>query len=102
MSDRKSDVLQGVLDLMVLKTLYSMGPLHGLGIAHRIEQVSAGALDLNEGAVYTALLRLQQPGWITSKCGRARTIGVRVSTRSQGRARNSWSVRRRTGNASRA
>jgi transcriptional regulator len=65
----KSEVLQGTLDLMVLKTLYAMGPLHGFGIARRIEQVSNGVLDLNDGTVYTALLRLQQHGWIASKWG---------------------------------
>lgn len=69
MGDQKSDVLQGTLDLMVMKTLYAMGPLHGFGIARRIEQVSDGVLDLNEGTVYTALLRLQQQGWIASKWG---------------------------------
>src|SRR5579871_3784984 len=68
-SDGKSEVLQGTLDLMVLKTLYAMGPLHGFGIARRIEQVSDGVLDLNEGTVYTALLRLQQQGWISSTWG---------------------------------
>jgi hypothetical protein len=55
MGEGKSEVLQGTLDLMVLKTLYAMGPLHGFGIARRIEQVSDGVLDLNEGTVYTAL-----------------------------------------------
>jgi len=65
----KSEVLQGTLDLMVLKTLHAMGRQHGFGIARRIEQVSNGVLDLNEGTVYTALLRLQQQGWITSKWG---------------------------------
>lgn len=69
MGDEKSEVLQGTLDLMVLKTLYAMGPLHGFGIARRIEQVSEGVLDLNEGTVYTALLRLQQQGSIVSKWG---------------------------------
>jgi transcriptional regulator len=69
MGDQRSDVLQGTLDLMVLKTLSAMGPLHGFGIARRIEQVSDGVLDLNEGTVYTALLRLQQQGWITSEWG---------------------------------
>jgi PadR family transcriptional regulator, regulatory protein PadR len=67
--DDKSEVLQGTLDLMVLKTLYAMGPLHGFGIARRIEQISDGILNLNEGTVYTALLRLQQEGWIVSKWG---------------------------------
>ena len=69
MGNDKSEVLQGTLDLMVLKTLHAMGRLHGFGIARRIEQVSNGVLDLNEGTVYTALLRLQQQGWITSKWG---------------------------------
>jgi transcriptional regulator len=69
MSEGKSEVLQGTLDLMVMRTLYAMGPRHGFGIARRIEQVSDGVLDLNEGTVYTALLRLQQRGWIVSKWG---------------------------------
>jgi len=69
MGEGKSEVLQGTLDLMVLKTLHAMGPLHGFGIARRIEQVSDGVLDLNEGTVYTALLRQQQQGWIASKWG---------------------------------
>ena len=68
-SDKKSDVLQGTLDLMVLKTLHAMGPLHGFGIARRIEQLSEDVLQLNEGTVYTSLLRLQQQGWIDSKWG---------------------------------
>jgi transcriptional regulator len=65
----KSDVLQGTLDLMVLKTLESMGPLHGYGIARRIEQVSGNALTLNQGTIYPALLRLEQRGWIKSAWG---------------------------------
>src|ERR1700688_2289302 len=69
MGDKKSDVFQGTLDLMVLKTLHSMGPLHGFGIARRIEQLSENVLQLNEGTVYTSLLRLQQQGWIESKWG---------------------------------
>ena len=67
--DKKSDVLQGTLDLMILKTLYALGPQHGFGIARRIEQVSEDVLQLNEGTVYTSLLRLQQQGWIVSKWG---------------------------------
>ncbi len=66
---KKSDVLQGTLDLMVLKTLEAMGPLHGYGIARRIEQVSEDVLRLNEGTVYTSLIRLQQQDWITSAWG---------------------------------
>lgn len=69
MGDKKSDVLQGTLDLMVLKTLHALGPLHGFGIARRIEQLSDDILQLNEGTVYTALLRLQQQGWIDSEWG---------------------------------
>jgi PadR family transcriptional regulator, regulatory protein PadR len=69
MGETKSDVLQGTLDLMVLKTLESMGPLHGYGIARRIEQVSDNALSLNQGTIYPALLRLEQRGWINSEWG---------------------------------
>jgi PadR family transcriptional regulator PadR len=65
----KSEVLQGTLDLMVLKTLQALGPLHGYGIARRIEQLSDAVLHLNEGTVYTSLLRLQQQGWISSDWG---------------------------------
>jgi PadR family transcriptional regulator PadR len=66
---KKSEVLQGTLDLMILKTLHALGPLHGFGIARRIEQVSDEVLQLNEGTVYTSLLRLQQQGWISSEWG---------------------------------
>src|ERR1700730_14198292 len=69
MGENKSDVLQGTLDLMVLKTLESMGLLHGYGIARRIEQVSNDTLNLNQGTIYPALLRLQQRGWITTEWG---------------------------------
>jgi len=69
MDTKKSEVLQGTLDLMILKTLHALGPLHGFGIARRIEQVSRDVLQLNEGTVYTSLLRLQQQGWICSKWG---------------------------------
>ncbi len=65
----RSEVLQGTLDLMILKTLQALGPLHGFGIARRIEQVSEEVLQLNEGTVYTSLLRLQQQGWIDSHWG---------------------------------
>ena len=69
MGARKSEVLQGTLDLMILKTLHALGPLHGFGIARRIEQLSEDVLQLNEGTVYTSLLRLQQQGWIVSEWG---------------------------------
>jgi PadR family transcriptional regulator PadR len=65
----KSEVLQGTLDTMILKTLHVLGPLHGFGIARRIEQVSEDVLTLNEGTVYTSLLRLRQQGWIESEWG---------------------------------
>jgi PadR family transcriptional regulator, regulatory protein PadR len=64
-----SEVPYGMLDLMVLKTLDGMGPLHGYGIARRIEQVAEGILELNQGTIYPALLRLDQKGWITSEWG---------------------------------
>jgi PadR family transcriptional regulator len=63
------EVLQGTLDLMVLRTLESMGPQHGFGLAKRILQVSDGVLDLNQGTVYPALLRLEQRRWIKSRWG---------------------------------
>jgi PadR family transcriptional regulator PadR len=68
-SAEKSEVLQGTLDLMILKTLHALGPQHGFGIARRIEQISEDVLTLNEGTVYTSLLRLQQRGWIAAKWG---------------------------------
>jgi len=66
---KRAEVLQGTLDLMIMKTLHALGPLHGFGIARRIEQVSQEVLQLNEGTVYTSLLRLQQQGWIDSGWG---------------------------------
>jgi PadR family transcriptional regulator len=73
MGQNKSDVLQGTLDLMVLKTLESMGPLHGYRIARRIEQVSENALSMNQGTIYPALLRLEQRGWIKSEWATSET-----------------------------
>jgi PadR family transcriptional regulator PadR len=69
MTDTRSDILQGTLDLMVLQTLEAMGPLHGYGIARRIEQISEDALQLNQGTIYAALLRLQQRRWISAAWG---------------------------------
>jgi transcriptional regulator len=66
---QKSEVLQGTLDLMILQVLDVLGSQHGYGIARRIEQVSEQVLQLNEGTVYTSLLRLQQRGWIASDWG---------------------------------
>lgn len=69
MTPSKSEVLQGTLDLLVLKTLDSMGAMHGFGIAVRIQQISEDLLRLNQGTLYPALLRLEQRGWISSKWG---------------------------------
>ncbi|MGA9206625.1 MAG: PadR family transcriptional regulator, partial [Terriglobales bacterium] len=69
MPRNKAEILQGTLDLIVLKTLESMGPLHGYRIARRIEQVSADTLSMNQGTLYPALLRLQQRGWIKAEWG---------------------------------
>ena len=65
----RSEVPHGTLDLMVLKTLETLSPLHGYGIARRIEQVAEGMLELNQGTIYPALLRLEQQGWISSEWG---------------------------------
>ena len=69
MSESKSDILQGTLDLMVLKTLDAMGPMHGYGIARRIEQISEDALSVNQGTIYLCLIRLVQKGWIDAAWG---------------------------------
>jgi transcriptional regulator len=69
MTDPKRDILQGTLDLMVLKTLDTMGSLHGYGIAQRLQQISGDQLSVNQGTLYPALLRLEQRGWIASKWG---------------------------------
>ena len=69
MTQPRSDVLQGTLDLMVLKTLDTLGSMHGYGIAQRIQQVSNDVLSLNQGTLYPALLRLEQRGWISSTWG---------------------------------
>ena len=69
MNQPKSDVLQGTLDLMVLKTLETLGSMHGYGIAQRLQQVSSNMLQLNQGTLYPALLRLEQRGWIASRWG---------------------------------
>ena len=69
MSKDRSEILQGTLDLMILQSLQSMGPLHGWGIARRIEQISENSLFLNQGTIYPALVRLEQHGWIKSEWG---------------------------------
>jgi PadR family transcriptional regulator, regulatory protein PadR len=69
MSQAKLDLLQGTLDVMVLQTLEVLGPLHGYGIARRIEQVSGNQILLNQGTIYASLVRLQQRGWINARWG---------------------------------
>ena len=89
MSPTSFEVPYGTLDLMVLKTLDTMGPLHGYGIARRIEQIAQGSLALNQGTIYPALLRLEQKGWIKSEWGtsennrRARFYGITRAGRKQ-------------------
>ena len=68
-TSQRADVPYGTLDLMVLKTLESLSPMHGYGIARRIEQMAQGSLELNQGTIYPALLRLEQRGWISSEWG---------------------------------
>ena len=69
MADNRSPILQGTLDLMVLKTLEQLGPLHGYGIARRIEQVGENALVVNQGTIYLCLVRLVQKKWVTARWG---------------------------------
>jgi len=89
MKHEKSEVLPGTLNLMVLKTLEALGPLHGFGIARRIEQISGGRFELNQGTIYPALLHLEQMGWIKSKWGvsengrRARYYSITAKGRRQ-------------------
>ena len=97
MDEGQPAILQGTLDLMILKALDALGPLHGFGIARRLEQVSGGALQLNEGTVYTALVRLGQRRWISSSWGvsdrnrRARFYAITRSGRRQlAREQRGW------------
>ena len=93
----RSEVLQGTLDLMVLKALDAIGPMHGYGVARRLEQISGDRLQLNEGTVYTALMRLKQSGWIKAEWGasennrRARFYSITRGGRTQlARETESW------------
>ncbi len=97
MAGRKSEVLQGTLDLMVLKTLAAMGPLHGYGIARRIEQISRDVFQLNQGTIYASLVRLLQRGWISAAWGtsennrKAKFYSITKAGRKQlGREAESW------------
>jgi PadR family transcriptional regulator, regulatory protein PadR len=69
MTHQKSEVLQGTLDMLVLKTLEAIGPMHGWGVARRIQQISDDKLQLTQGTIYPALLRLEQRGWIAAEWG---------------------------------
>ncbi|HJZ75903.1 MAG TPA: PadR family transcriptional regulator [Vicinamibacterales bacterium] len=98
MAADRSDVFHGTLALMILKTLDALGPLHGYGIARRIEQISGDQLALNQGTLYPALLKLEQMGWIGSKWGasennrRARYYSITRAGRKQLRAETeNWS-----------
>jgi PadR family transcriptional regulator PadR len=100
---KRTDLLQGTLDLMVLTTLQLMGPMHGYGLARRIEHLSEDALALNQGTLYPALVRLEQRGWITSAWGvsdtgrRARFYRLTATGCSQLRAEcESWERTSRT------
>jgi PadR family transcriptional regulator PadR len=73
MSEQKADVPYGTLDLLILKTLDTMGPMHGYRIARRIEQVADNLLRLNQGSIYPALMRLEQQGWIRTQWGVSET-----------------------------
>lgn len=93
----KAELLQGTLDLMVLRTLETMGSQHGFGLAKRIEQISGGALALNQGTLYPALLRLEQRGWIKSSWGvsesnrKAKFYALtRAGAKQAARERESW------------
>lgn len=93
----KPEVLQGTLDLMILKALDALGPLHGYGIARRLEQLSDNLLHLNEGTVYTALMRLQRRGWISATWGasennrKAKYYSItRAGRRQLSREQESW------------
>ena len=95
----RADIMQGTLDLMVLRTLETLGPLHGWGIAQRLQQVSADTFRLNQGTLYPALLRLEQRGWIRSHWGisdhnrRARFYTLTAAGRRQlAREREQWTL----------
>ena len=97
MKHQKSEVLQGTLDLLVLKTLQAIGPMHGWGVARRIQQLSDNKLQLTQGTIYPALLRLEQRGWISAEWGtsennrKARFYSLTKAGRKQlQRERESW------------
>jgi PadR family transcriptional regulator PadR len=89
MGQNKNEIVPGTLNLMVLKTLKTLGALHGYGIARRIEQISGNLLEINQGTIYPALLHLEQMGWIRSDWGvsennrRARFYAITAAGRKQ-------------------
>lgn len=96
-AEHRSELLQGTLDLMILKALDALGPLHGYGIARRIEQISEDLVKLNEGTVYASLVRLSQNGWISAKWGasennrRAKYYSITAAGRRKlAREKESW------------
>jgi transcriptional regulator len=98
MAEDKSEILQGTLDLMVLQTLDAMGPLHGYGLARRIEQISEEALRVNQGTIYLCLVRLVEKGWVKAEWGasennrRAKFYAITKSGRKQlAREAENWS-----------
>jgi len=103
MVQERSEILQGTLDLLVLKTLDAMGPLHGYGIARRIEQISQEVLQVNQGTIYASLVRLLQKGWISAAWGasennrKAKFYSITKSGRKQLTAGELGADRRRDG-----
>jgi PadR family transcriptional regulator PadR len=97
MPKHKNDRLQGTLDLLVLKTLAALGPMHGYGITLHIERVSKDALRLEEGSLYPALHRMTQSGWLRSKWRLRRTTGEHASIRSPPPGEGNWLTKRRIG-----
>ena len=100
MTEPKSDILQGTLDLMVLKTLDAMGTMHGYGIARRIEQIS-GRLAVNQGTIYLCLIRLVQKKWISAAWGVSENNRKAKFYTITKRGRNNRPPKRKTGNVSR-
>ena len=95
--EHKDEVLPGTLNLMVLKTLEMLGPLHGYGIARRIEQINGHLIHLNQGTIYPALLHLEQAGWTVPSGACQKTIAELNITRSPERAGSGLPLRKRTG-----
>ena len=100
MDEPNTDVIQGTLDMLILKTL-SLEPMHGFGIARRIEQISRGVFKVNPGSLLIALQRLERAGWLDAEWRETDNSRRAKSTRSRGRAGSSWRSRPRTGSDAR-